>query len=252
MKGKELLEDRYGDIFKDQHLTDITSVILQRNQEKIAHSVVTTDKKRFQDNLDKIRPTTSREKKLKLPDVGNVVRRSSSLVKVAEKGQMINETLRNKLRIKLKNVLLEEGITTTRGTVRMNLAKKLEAGFAETFKGYTDTGGGVPANIKTIARTETMFMVSAIRREYAQKVAEDSPDVRMRKVWLHRGSLSKKHRTNHRKMHKRAILITGKFTLVGKDGNKYSVDGPHDPRLPAAEFINCNCQEEYRMSKKKV
>jgi uncharacterized protein with gpF-like domain len=39
----------------------------------------------------------------------------------------------------------------------------------------------------------------------------------------------------------KTIPVNEKFSLVGRDGIVYKVDGPHDPLLPAGEVINCRC-----------
>lgn len=238
---RKLLEKRYG--YKGGKLQDLMTQIIRENQGRIAHAVTTTDKRRFEKNVKALAPKSDKGKKIIIPDVSNVIRRSPTIIKAADKGALMAETLRDRLRKDIKQVMLDEGITTTRGTVKRSIARKVEKQIGETFAGYTARNpefGGVPTNLHAIAVTETRAVINNVRKEYVQAVAKESGREVM-KTWVHNDSLSKTPRPGHERLHGTTIPMHKRFVLKGAK-RTYRVDGPHDERLPADEAIQCACE----------
>jgi uncharacterized protein with gpF-like domain len=77
-------------------------------------------------------------------------------------------------------------------------------------------------------------MSSAVR---IKQVAKIVPDVW--KEWMH--SHQGIPRLNHLFLDGQRVRANEMFELMGEDGVVYRISGPHDPRLPAGEVINCKC-----------
>jgi hypothetical protein len=239
--------------FRGKNYSALASKIIVEQSAAIADAVLTTDKKRFDRNLKALAPKGPTGKKVVLPDVSNVIRRSPTIIKAAEKGKLLTQTLREKIRSDVKNTLLEEGISTTRGTVPKNLTKKLEKQLTETFKEYTKSNPkyGMPSNVHTIAVTEARTVANQIRLEYTREVAKQTPDHQVKKTWIQNRGLSREPRDSHARVDGQERDIDKPFRLKGKDGNLYSPNGPHDAMLPASETIGCNCELSFRFSLRK-
>ncbi len=92
---------------------------------------------------------------------------------------------------------------------------------------------------RTIMRTEMNRLNNLAVTDRAKGLADHYPGVGLK--WLHRSSPGQ--RTGHSALHGEIIYQANgdKFLLIGSDGTKYKVDGPHDPALPAEHSINCHC-----------
>lgn len=222
---------------------NLITTIVSENHQKVAEAVLTTDKARFQKNLGELSPKTSRGKQIILPDIRNVIRKSNTVIKAAEKGKLISETLRDRIKADVRQTLLENNVNTTRGTVRKDLAAQLSNKLRETFAGYTrkDPSLGMPPNIHAIAVTETRTVVNNARLEYVRAVARESDRIAV-KTWVHNTSLSSKARRGHYLLDGTQIRLGEKFIIKDEHGRHYRADGPHDPNLPASEVVSCNCE----------
>lgn len=225
--------------------------IARENAEKIGAAVANSDRKKLQRNIKDLEPKGKRGKKIKLPDVSSIIRRSPTILKAAENGRLLTKTLREKMRKAVKEVMLEEGISTTRGTVPKSLSAKVEKRFQETFKEYAERNPkyGMPTNVHTIAVTEARSAANGIRREYMDAVAQET-DRQLLKRWKHNADMSKHPRGNHRAMDGKEVKAGRKFKLKGADGRTYLTDGPHAPELPIGEKAGCNCEESFRFAEK--
>lgn len=247
---KALLRKKYKTKVVGEKLADLCGKIVKENQSKISNAVLTTDRRRFDRNISKISPK-GQEKRIRLPDVSNVIRRSPVLIKAADQGNMMSRTLRERLRKDLKESMLEANITTKSGKVNKNIARKMEKKIRQTFKDYVrkTPGYDMPANIHTIAVTETRSAINTIRDEYVREVnKETSNEYEIKKAWVHNDSLSKVGRPRHEQLSReKPIPLDARFNVNGHMALR-----PHDPILPAEEFIGCNCELEYVWIKKTV
>lgn len=85
---------------------------------------------------------------------------------------------------------------------------------------------------ETIVRTETGRIQNTATRTRMEQIAEKFPDAK--KEWL--PSNKPTSRPEHMAQANNPIGINEEFIVNG-----YSCYGPHDPRLPAGEVINCGC-----------
>lgn len=92
---------------------------------------------------------------------------------------------------------------------------------------------------RMIMRTEMNRLNNLSVMHRAGGISEKYPGVGVK--WQHRGSPSP--RRSHTSLHEQVIFPAEgeKFILIGSNGTKYKVDGPHDPALPAEHSIGCHC-----------
>lgn len=243
VKGDNVRGKRYNRIIKD---------VLKENSKQIVESVLTTDKRRFKENVKQMLPKTKRNKILVLPNVDNVIRKSSSIIKAADRGEIVMQTRRDDIRKIISRVMLENNITNKNGTVSKTITSKIERELKQYFKTYTKNSPpyGVPSNIHTIAVTEGRYQINNVRLEYMKELNKTQDGFVMQKIWVHNLSLSQQGRKNHQAIINQGwIDMDQKFILIDVNGNKYEIDSPHDIKLPAGEFIGCNCEVAYRMKK---
>lgn len=238
------LESKYN--WSGQRYQDLASAIIEENYATIGERVLGHDKRKFERRLRGMLPKQNRDKQIRLPDGKAIVRRTPAVIKAAEKGKLMTRTMRQKIHREIKSVVLEEGISTRRGRVSLNLKRKARARLRRMFEGYTKNNPrtGMPPNIETIAVTETRSLVNSIRFEYVKRMEKDlKDDFAIQKTWIHNAHLSAKPRQSHRALGGRTVALDGTFRLAG-----VSVNGPHDPALPAAEFIGCNCELAFKFT----
>lgn len=248
------LKSKYG--WKGGKYANLIGKILKENQEKIALTVTSIDQTKFEAQLNHLKPKKPGSKKIIVPDARDLVAKSPTIIKAATQGELISKTLREKLSRGVKDALLSENITTTRGTVRKNLAQKVKANLQEVYNGYTrnDPMHQMPANIHAIAVTETRKVVNTIRHEYVREVSKET-GAETKKEWIHNGSLSQTARKGHLKLSRqRPIGLHDKFAVQGykmkgkkwvSTGETYMAEYPHDASLPASETISCSCEMAY-------
>lgn len=254
---KSLLKNKYG--WTGDKYRGLMGNIVQENYTKISNVVLTADKRRFKKDLQSILPKRD-EKTAIIPDVSNVIRRSPTIRKAADRGKLMENSMREELRKIVKRGLLDQNITTTKGTVRKSIAKSVEKQMNAYFENYVKKSPefGMPKNIHSIAVTETRGVINQVRKEYLSRGLAGNPNIRIVKYWVHNSSLSKTSRHGHIKINgqKREFdeqfdipiykMVKGRPVYV----NTIKADHPHDPRLPAEEVITCNCETKYKMLKK--
>lgn len=248
---KAYLKKKYG--YSGEKYQELVSKIIKENHEKIATEVLARDERKFKKNLKEIQPKRD-QKKIVLPDTSAVIRSSTTIIKAAQNGKLIADTLRENLRKKIKAVMIEEGITNRNGTVKKKLSAKVQQGITQVFKDYVkkNPGESMPTNIKTIAVTETKFVVSNIRNEYIKRInAQTSEDYKIVKTWVHNTSMSASPRHPHEKLNGKKVEMDKPFVWKNEDGIIIRANYPHEPGLPASEVINCHCDVSYDWVKKK-
>lgn len=88
---------------------------------------------------------------------------------------------------------------------------------------------------RTIFRTETNRMASIIQQDRLEQFAKRDKGVGSR--WIHWPSQQPRH--DHTALHGQ-VIFRGHDEFFHLDG--IMITGPHDPRLPAAQVINCHCK----------
>lgn len=226
--------------------------ILSHNSEKVARAVGRLNNRHNRDKIKKLVP--NKRQLVKLPDISDVLpKRSVFLIKGAEKGDIITNTLRTKLEKNLRDTLAKytaggnkiEGRT---GKLNTKLIQEFQSRIKETFEEYTkkDPKTGVPSNIKTIAVTETRNTIGMIKEEYNKLLLKKNPGSVIEKQWIHNRSLSFVPRGEHMKLHKKKLLFDEYFRVENKKGGVDLMQRPHDPSAPPEQTIGCNCDMIYR------
>jgi hypothetical protein len=236
-----------------QSYRELAGKIIQENSTKIARAAYSSDKKRFRAAVNRALPARD-SKKLVLPRESELLQRSPTIIKAADRGKLLTKTIREEMRRAVKRGLKEHGISTRAGNIPRRAAQSVRRELEGVYKPYTEKLGrsALPPNIKTIAETESRSVLNGARIEYANRMNKELGKTghRVLKKWKHNPSLSKVPRRNHAAQgRKKAIPIGEKFALKGFKGAIHRVHGPHDPSLPAEDFINCKCELEFTVVK---
>jgi len=245
--------------------------VINENTQHVARRMVEESRRGWDKALSKI---STEEKRFILPDVSEALpQRSVFMRKAAQKGKLISDTLRDSLTANLRDTLnqftpvTQEATFIRRrgakaGTINPKLISQFEAKITKTFENYTrrDKDLGVPKNVHAIAVTEMRATINDTKHQYALKLQEQNPDLRLRKRWIHNMSLSKLARRGHVMVARRAPIGLDEYFEVPnykEAGGRFYFAGstrmlhPHDPNAPAGQVIGCNCDLELLASKKR-
>jgi len=195
--------------------------------------------------------------------------------KGAEKGKLMSDSLRDKLAEDLRGAMDQfhtktglPGYLYRRGKRKSQMDPRLVELFkfkiARRFKEYTkvDPEIGVPANIETIALTETRSVVDDMKHRYMERLMDQNPRMRARKSWIHHPTMSEEPRPGHAAMNGKEIDMDDLFEVpvYVKEKGRWVRTGeitlmahPHDVHGEAEDVINCHCEARYiaRMATKK-
>lgn len=249
---KARLKSKYG--WTGEKYSDLISKVIKENKTTIGEKVANQGKRRFETSVKDILPK-GREKIIRMPDAGNIVRRSPTIIKAATQGELIMKTLRERMRMDIKQAMVETGVNAAHGHINKNTFSAVKQNLNNTFDGYTkkDPKFKKPNNIESIVVTETQSVANQVRKDYAKAVNEAVTDsgFKMTKTWIHNRPRKSEPRQNHIDMHGIEIDLDDSFLLTGVNGVKYMIDGPYDPKLPASDVITCRCELQYRWRKVK-
>lgn len=246
---------------------DLMTDVLAHNTKQIANATAKLSRNHWDRSLKKLSRTVREKRQFIIPDVSDVIPKDAVFFKKsAEQGQIITDTLRDRLtgdlRATLESFKTKTGEPSfirrrgvTAGTMNPKLTVELEKSILATFTDYTkiDPKYGVPSNINTIAVTEARSTVNAIKESYNQKLMEDNPDIDMMKEWIQNKGLSKDPRLGHAAVNHKKIKFHDKFQvpLYKKIRGKLVRIGttlmsrPHDPDAPLEQIIGCHCELRY-------
>ncbi len=245
---------------------DLMKRILANNTEAVSRATARISNENYSKSLKRIR---KKEQRFILPDISEALpKRSVFVLKDAERGERLTDTLRSELDKQLRGVLTDlkqrkQPVFITRrgvkaGRISPVAISEFEKRIRTTFTNYTkkDKRYGIPANIHTIAVTEVRSTVNEIKEQYNQRLLKKNPDkLRMFKKWIHNPTLSAEPRPHHMQMNGRMIKGTVPFSVrrkIKKKGRWVQVGWtkmmrPHDPTAPPDQVINCNCDVDYFM-----
>ena len=253
------LEKKYGkENIKGRKYQEMISEILAENNQKVGNAVGRLSKQNYETQMKKL--SAKKATTVKLPDVSEVLpKRSVYLIKAAQSGRAISDDLRASLERNLRQTLekytedggprleIKRGRTT--GRINRKLIDDFQAAITETYKSRTkkDKGLGVPKNIKQIATTETRSVVSAIKREYNQRLTDNNPSIIMVKIWVQNRVLAKKPRSSHAEQDGRELPMNQLFKVRREQSGGFdNMHGPYDPQASAENVIGCNCDLLYK------
>ena len=253
------LEKKYGKAnLHGQKYNALIKEILAHNNEKMGNKVGRMNNSYYQENVRRL--SKKKQKIIKLPDLQDVLpKRSVFLIKAAEKGDYISDTLRSRLEKDLRDSIkafqktgqskmeIKRGVAT--GKINPALIKEFQKAITDTFESYVkkDKLTGVPGNIRNIAVTEIRSTVGMIKDEYKRELLRRNPHIKMTKTWIHNKRLSKIPRKTHMALHGVTYPVEKKFRVDRDDGSGYDMmDRPHDPTADACNVIGCSCSCVYR------
>jgi len=263
------LRKRYEGIeVKGVKYSELTKQILDTNRGNVQRSLYGQNKSKWELLSKKYR--ADRDIRLVLPPSNEVIPpRAVHVLKSAEKGELIRDTLRDRLTKSLRETLREfpeESYVTRRGAkagrINPKLVDKFEQNIRKTFTNYTRRHKefGMPKNVHEIAVTEIRSSINNIKNIYTQRMIETNSNIEVKKKWIHNKSLSKRLRRGHMQMkRKRALGFNdffrvplykerkGRLVRVGETLMRY----PHDPTAPAEQVISCHCDYDVIVSKRK-
>jgi len=238
---------------KGKKYQKVINEIIAHNSEKIGSVINRLTNKNYKESLKKL--SKEKTKTVKLPDLSEVLpKQSVFLIKAADSGKVISDTLRSRLEKDLRGALGEFDGTgkkrmeiqrgTATGKINPELIKLFQEKITGTFENYTkrDKKTGVPSNVKNIAVTEIRSTIGLIKDSYIAKLKEKNPNLVFIKTWIHNRGLSKKPRQYHIEMNGVTIWEDEKFKVPRGDGSGFDyMTRPHDPEAPLGQIIGCNC-----------
>ena len=253
------LADKYGkENITGKKYQKMISEILAHNNKKAANAIGRITSSNYQSSVKKLKKT--KQKIVKLPDVSDVLpKRSVFVIKGAESGKSISDTLRTGLEKDLRDTLkefdgtgkkrmeIQRGVST--GKINPELIKSFQDKIKLTFENYTkrDPKTGVPSNIRNIAVTEIRSTLDTIKASYKDELLKRNPKMQMMKTWKHNRSLSKNPRISHMELNNVTIKDSEKFKVGRDDGSGFDfMLRPHDPEAPPGQNIGCSCEAIYK------
>lgn len=194
------------------------------------------------------------------PAEGAALSRDAVLRKAAQDGDLVTDTLRDRLQRRLRRELadfyskpgakLERG--EERGRIGPGTVDRFERAVREVLEPYCRRmGKPAPSNCRAIADTEVRSSASLAKEAYAQSVANaNASRFRVYKVWRHRPQLSKEPRDGHAEVdgQRRALGDAFRVPLTDSKGRTTgytSMMHPHDPSAPLEQVISCHCECDY-------
>ena len=198
---------------------------------------------------------------LLIPPTAASLSRDAVLRKAAQDGELLMDTLREKLQNKLRGALESHynkpGAKWERGEGRGRLDPALvdefEKAVHQTLDPYCRRNGlREPPNCRAIAETELRSADSMAKEAFAQSVAAANHSRwRITKVWVHHPGLSRTEpREGHRMADGQSRGLGDPFSVPlvdkGMVRGHLSMAHPHDPAAPPSEVISCHCECDYR------
>ena len=190
------------------------------------------------------------------PMEGSSIAFQAVLKKAAQDGDLITDTLREKLQTALRKELaafyakpgakLERG--EARGRLDLKAVDEFERAVRRTLEPYCRRlGKPAPSNCRTIAETEVRSAHSQAKHAYAEAVQQANQSrAKIVKRWIWRPELSRvEPRDNHGAINGQVVGIGDRFKVPLLKGGYVMMSHPHDPTAPAGEVINCHCECDY-------
>ena len=257
------IKDRYPPFVAGEDYRGLMTEIIANNHGNIQRAVGRLTVDHFQRAATRIKRSTT--KQISVPGLEEVLpKRSVYLRKGAEQGQILSDSLRDKLTGDLRGAVKEYLKTGTgmqyrrgdsRGQINPKLVATLQQKMTETFSAYTKPDAtGIPPNIRAIAETEARSAIDDIKHTWATRLEERNPGrIRIMKIWRHHPGLSKEPRGNHALIDGQRRPLNSPFLVPtakrGKGGWAWGIptlmQHPHDPSAPIDQIISCHCECDY-------
>jgi hypothetical protein len=259
------LEPNPDGSWKGLKYSDVCARIISHNTDNIARKIIKTNQDSWNKASLKI---STKEKRFIVPDQSDILpKRAPHIIKAADSGKLISQTLRDELTKNLRDSLNqftpvtgEQTYITRRGAkagrINPKVIKQFQDKITDTFQNYVkkDPSIGMPPNIATIAITEMRNTITTTKHLYMETLRSKNPDVKFKKIWIQNKGLSNHFRKSHNAVNGKTIDIDDKFKvpeykkIAGKwvrTGNIIEMDRPYDPDAPLSEKIGCSCDIEH-------
>ena len=248
------LKKKHG--WKGGKLEELSKAILEHNYEQISNKIAKISNDKLGKSIKRLAPG----KKILMPELKDVLpARSVHIIKAAQNGKLIRDTLRDDLNREFRRVLTENNMLTTTGVragqVNQNVVKQVEVAFKKVYDGYLKKGakGEMPPSIHNIAVTEVRTSIGLMKEAYITKIAEKNEKVKIHKRWIHNKSLAKNPkniRKGHFLLNQKSIEKDKKFKVKvfdsrGKMIKTILMNRPHDPEASIDQKVGCNCDIVY-------
>jgi hypothetical protein len=254
---------------------DVISEVIDFNTRKVQSRLYEGETKRTRETA---RLRSPDGKRVVLPPLDEVLPPEAvSIRKAADSGNLITDTIRERLSQDLRTALLEErksgkplyvqGAGKQAGRLNPEVVQSFEARITDTFDSYCrrtrNRAGGydMPKNLHQIAVTEVGSAVSELKHGYTKRILALNEDLMAVKHWKHYSGLSKQIRPHHRLMNGKEVAIDEPFQVPlwikrqGKwvdTGQVTYMQHPHDKDAPASQVISCHCGAEYILKRKEA
>lgn len=265
------LKKKYGaENITGKSYQEIVELIIDQNTTNIKNKILRMNAEQWSRALKKVTP---KEKRFVLPDISDVLpKRAVSARKAAEKGQLISDTLRDRLTKDLRNTLTAFTTATgkpamtrqagaTAGRINPELINFFQQKITKTFKNYTkkDPKIGMPKNLQSTAVTEVRSSINQIKAEYSDQLINKNPDILLKKKWVQNRSLAEEPRKGHNDVDGKVVLKDEKFKVplykttkgIKKKVGFTMMRFPHDPTAPPEQVISCHCDYDIIISRRK-
>lgn len=252
------ISERYGDEnIKGGRYGRIVREILNENNTKTQNKIFRLTNESHKKSLKGF--SKEKAKTIKLPISEDVISKRLSILKSAEHGKQITESLRDQLQRNLRDTMKEFSGTgenkmeiqrgRTTGKINPKLIKDFQDRIQETFVSRTkkDPETGVPGNVRNIAVTEIRSAIDDIKQTYTERLLEKNPNLEATKTWLQNKSLSRVPRKGHGRVNGTTIQKNEKFKVYREDLKNFDyMDRPHDPDAILEQKIGCSCDIIYK------
>lgn len=234
----------------------LMKVVTAHETENVARGIATRSDKAYKAQLENL--GEQYRDIIRFPDFRDVIpKKSIYLRKAAQDGDIIADTLRDRLTQKIRDALSEKSKTGrllfvgTDGRVSQSAVKRLRAEMSGVYKWYTGRRGKkgqLPSNLDAIATTEIRSAADAAKEKYNRLFLENNAGIgTMRKKWMQNRSLSHEPRPAHTYMHGRVVKMDEQFNvpiMVKRKGRWVrrgweKMDHPHAAGASPESVINC-------------
>ena len=255
--------DRLGipkDQVTGQNYQEVMIQVIDKNTKNIQRAVGRLTNSNYEKQIVNLKKKGRlKEKTVLLPSMEEVLpKRSVSVLKAADSGKQITQTLSERMNKSLRDTLKQWQATgkpfeivsgVNAGKINPELINSFEKDIINVFQDYTrrDPSIGVPPNVKGIAITEIRSNIDTVKSEYHKELLRKNVDtMKMTKTWRQNKGLSKVPRKEHSEIDGVTIPRDELFKVPSPTGGFDLMSHPHDPSAPADQVIHCSCDAVYK------
>lgn len=240
---------------------DLMSEVLDKNTRNIQRAVGRMTNTNYEKQIVNLKKKGRlKEKVVLLPSMEDVFpKRSVAVVKAAESGKLVTQTLADRMNKSLRDTMkswqasgkpFEVPTGRNAGKIDPRLIQEFEKDITGVFQEYTkrDPSTGVPGNVRQIAITEIRTNIDSIKSEYHKQLErKNAGNIESTKTWKQNRGLSKEPREYHTAVDGVTVLRNSPFLVPNPNGGFDRMMHPHDPTAPPEQTIGCSCDVIYKV-----